>query len=113
VRLPQDILHRDDFTPVLQDYWSVLDAAGCFAGLSWSDAKAVAATVSFDLVTRDDGQAFIRRRARNVLGGDGMMWDDRQGAARPQHRRDGARAVSRETQAPAKKRVFGYPPRAL
>jgi hypothetical protein len=82
VRLPQEILHRDDFTPVLQEFCSVLDAEGCFPGLSWSDAKSIAAAVSFDLVSRDDAQEFIAQRARNVLGGDGMTWDDQQGAAR-------------------------------
>jgi hypothetical protein len=82
VRLPKEILHRDDFMPVLQEYCSLLDAEGCFAGLSWSDAKNIAAAVSFDLISRDDAQEFIAQRARNVLGADGMMWDDRDGAAR-------------------------------
>jgi hypothetical protein len=82
VRLPQEILNRDDFTPVLQEFCSMLDAEGCFVGLSWSDAKSIAAAVSFDLVSREDAQEFIAQRARNVLGGDGAMWDDRQGAAR-------------------------------
>jgi hypothetical protein len=82
VRLPVTILHRDDFVPVLQEFCSLLHAEGCFAGLSWSDAKNIAAAVAFDAVMRDDAVAFIAQRARNVLGGDGLMWDDQQGAAR-------------------------------
>ena len=83
VRLPQQILHRDDFTPVLQDYCSILDAEEAFAYLSWADAKQVAAAVSFDIVSRDDAQEFIANRARNILSGrDGIEWDDRDGAVR-------------------------------
>jgi hypothetical protein len=38
--------------------------------------------VAFDITQRDDPHEFIAQRARNVLGGDGMMWDDQQGAYR-------------------------------
>jgi hypothetical protein len=84
VRLHEDILHTSArLRTVLQDNCSVLDAEGCFAGLSWSDAKNVAAAVSFDLVTRDGAEAFIRHRARNARAGtDGMLWENRHGAAR-------------------------------
>jgi len=83
VRLPADILHTTRFTAELQDYCSVLDAEGCFSGLTWADAKQIAAAVSFDVVTRDDAADFLRNRARNVLAGtDNMPWDNRQGAAR-------------------------------
>jgi hypothetical protein len=82
VRFPETILHTDAFRPVLQDYAGALDAEGAFTGLSWSDAKNIAAAVAFDLTQRDDAQEFIAKRARNVLGGDGMMWDDQWGAAR-------------------------------
>jgi len=63
-------------TTILWGVW------GAFTGLSWSDAKNIAAAVAFDITQRDDAQEFIAQRARNVLGGDGMMWDDQQGAYR-------------------------------
>jgi hypothetical protein len=44
VRLPADILQTDAITAVLQDYCGVLHAEGAFAGLSWDDAKTIAAT---------------------------------------------------------------------
>lgn len=70
------------FRDVQQDYCGVLHAEGCFAGLTWADAKAIAAAVSFDIVTRDDAADFLRNRARNVLAGtDNMVWKNRQGAA--------------------------------
>ena len=70
-------------TEVLQDYCGVLHAEGAFAGLSWADAKNIAAAVSFDVVTRDDAADFIRNRARNVLAGtDNTAWRNRDGAAR-------------------------------
>jgi hypothetical protein len=46
---------------------------GVFAGLSWADAKQLAAPVSFDMCMRDDAEAFVRNRARNVLAGVGNM----------------------------------------
>jgi hypothetical protein len=43
----------------------------------------IAAAVSFDMCTRDDAEAFVRNRARNVLAGvDNMPWEARVGAAR-------------------------------
>jgi hypothetical protein len=83
VRLPAEILHTEGFTPILQDYCALLQMECAFAGLSWADAKNIAAAISLDLTSRDDAEAFIRNRARNVLGRrDGMEWDDRDGAAR-------------------------------
>src|SRR3982074_750166 len=82
VRFPETILHTDAFRPVLQDYAGALDAEGAFTGLSWSDAKNIAAAVAFDITQRDDAHEFLPQRARNGLGGDGMMWDDQQGAYR-------------------------------
>jgi hypothetical protein len=83
VRLPADILHTGAFRDVLQDYCSVSDAEGAFAGLSWADAKNIAAAVSFDVVTRYDAADFIRNRARNVLADtDNMDWQNREAAAR-------------------------------
>jgi hypothetical protein len=67
----------------LQDYCSVLDAECAFAGLSWADAKPVAAAICFDVCNRDDAADFLRNRARNVLAGvDNMAWHNRDGAAR-------------------------------
>jgi hypothetical protein len=68
---------------VLQEFCGVLQLEGCFTGLSWVDAKSIAAAVSFDAVTRDDAADFLRNRARKVLAGtDNMAWVDRDGAAR-------------------------------
>ncbi len=39
VRLPAKLLGSDSFTPVLQDYCSLLHAESAFAGLSWNDAR--------------------------------------------------------------------------
>jgi hypothetical protein len=83
VRLPAAILHTEGFTPILQDYCTLLHAEGAFAGLSWTDAKNIAAAVSLDITSCEDAERFIRRRARSVLGSrDGMEWDDRDGAVR-------------------------------
>jgi len=54
VRFPGTILHTDAFRSVLQDYAGALDAEGAFTGLSWSDAKNIAAEIAFDLTQRDD-----------------------------------------------------------
>jgi hypothetical protein len=70
-------------TEALQDYCGVLHAEGAFADLSWADAKAIAAAVAFDAVTRDNAADFLHNRARNVLAGtDNMDWQDREGVAR-------------------------------
>jgi hypothetical protein len=82
VRFRETILHTDAFRPVLQHYAGALDAEGAFTGLSWSDAKNIAAAVAFDLTRREDAQEFIAQRARNVLGGNGAMRDDQWAAAR-------------------------------
>lgn len=90
VRVPQAILaNRGELTvaaritEVLQDYCSVLDAEGCFAGLSWADAKPIATAICWDACNRDDAADFIRNRARNVLAGtDNMAWQNRERSAR-------------------------------
>ena len=86
VRLPREVLTDecpDELTAALQDYAGVLHAEGAFAGLSWADAKAIAAAVSFDVMQRDDAADFLRNRARNVLAGtDNMEWHNREHAAR-------------------------------
>jgi len=65
--MPGEVLHTDEFTPVLQDYCGALHAEGAFAGLLWADAKQIAAAVSFDVRTRDNAAEFLRNRARNTL----------------------------------------------
>lgn len=83
VQLPGQVMHTDQFLPILQDYCGMLHAEGAFTGLSWADAKQVAAAVAFDACTRDDGAEVMRNRARNALAGaDDMPWQDREGVAR-------------------------------
>lgn len=90
VRLPTSISERltaaafiSGLTEVLQDYCGMLQAEGAFAGLSWADAKPVAAAICFDICNRDDAAAFLRWRASKILGGgDNMPWENRDGAAR-------------------------------
>jgi hypothetical protein len=82
VRLPADLLGTNAFTSVLQDYCGALEVEGAFAGLSWSDAKAIAAAISFDVCNREDAADFLMIRSQNALGGhDGMASDDRISAA--------------------------------
>jgi hypothetical protein len=90
VRMPTSISGRlteaayvSGLTEILQDYCSVLDAEGAFVGLSWLDAKPIAAAICFDVCNRDDAADFMRMRASKILGGtDSMPWDNREGAAR-------------------------------
>ncbi|GAB7069776.1 hypothetical protein JCM12141A_40650 [Mycolicibacterium hodleri] len=71
------------FRSILQDFAGLLHADGTLAGLSWPDAQRVAAAISFDLVTFDDGAGALERRAAIVAAGrDGMSWADRAAAAR-------------------------------
>jgi hypothetical protein len=69
---------------VLQDYTGMLHAEGAFAGLSWADAKPVAAAICFDICLRENAVDFMRWRAGKILGGgtDNMPWCSREGAAR-------------------------------
>jgi hypothetical protein len=84
VRMPGEVLHAPAaMRGVLQEFCGMLQLEGCFAGLTWADAKAIAAAVSFDAITRDDAADFLRNRARNALAGvDNMPWEDREAAAR-------------------------------
>ena len=83
VQLPAQLLDTHAFTAVLQDLCGLLHAEGAFAGLSWDDARQVAAAVSFDVAQRDDAADFLRSRARNVLAAtDNVPWQNRDGAAR-------------------------------
>ena len=86
VRLPALVLVlvlvAEHFTLPLRDYCGALRVEGAFAGLSWPDAKQVAAIVA-DVMHRDDPAAALRNRARNVLAGaDRLPWCDRGGAVR-------------------------------
>lgn len=83
VRLPAALLATDAFTPVLQDFCGLLHAEGALAGLSWHDARQIAAALALDACQHDDPAEVIRGRARHVLAGsDGTTWRDRQGAVR-------------------------------
>ncbi len=83
VRIPAEVLGTDAYTTVLQDYCGILHAESAFAGLSWNDARHVAAAVSFDVCTRDDAAGFIRERADKIRdGSDNMVWDDRDAMVR-------------------------------
>ncbi len=63
-------------TAVLAGLLGVLHAEGALAGLSWADAKQIAAAVSFDMCTRHDAEAVVHGRARNMLAGvDNMPWE--------------------------------------
>jgi hypothetical protein len=86
VRIPCVVLEPDfpeQLTEALQDYAGALHVEGAFVGLSWEDAKQIAAAVAFDAVMRDDAADFLRgRAARASAGTDNMPWRDRDGAVR-------------------------------
>ena len=44
------------FRAALQDFCGLLQAEGTLAGLAWPDARQVAAVISYDVVTVDDGR---------------------------------------------------------
>jgi hypothetical protein len=87
VRVPQAIAGGRlpaDIVAVLHDLAELLHAEGCFAGLSWHDARHVAAAVAFDTCWHDDAAArHLRGRADRIAdGADTMFFDDREGVAR-------------------------------
>lgn len=84
VRIPGELLgHDSPPTEVLQDFASLLDAEGAFAGLSWHDARHAASVIMVDAINQADAPAVLLRRAERVLDGtDNMPWDDRVGMAR-------------------------------
>ena len=58
--MPAVAMHAPaEMCEVFQEFCGMLQLEGCFAGLSWADAKAVAAAVSFDACTRDDAADFM------------------------------------------------------
>jgi len=61
--IPAEVLGTDAFTGALQGYCGVLHAEGCFAGLSWHDARHVAAAISLDVCCRDDAAQVLRDRS--------------------------------------------------
>lgn len=84
VRIPGDMLGHD-WPPrdALQDFASLLHAEGCFAGMSWHDARHAATAIIYDAINCDDAAAFLRGRTQRVLdGSDNMEWDDPVGMAR-------------------------------
>jgi hypothetical protein len=90
-RMPATILGADaPPLAALQALCGLLQAESAFAGLSWSDARQVAAAVSFDACCRDDAAASLRGRVASVADGtdsDGMAWADRQGGSSPKVKR--------------------------
>ena len=82
VRVPTDVLgHDSPPRDVLQDFASLLHVEGCFAGLSWHDARHAATAIVVE--KRDDAAEFLRgRAARACDGSDNMEWDDREAMAR-------------------------------
>jgi hypothetical protein len=59
------------FRAVLQDVAGALHAESVLAGLVWSDARLVAAAVSFDACTAADPVGSLRRRAAAMRTGHG------------------------------------------
>jgi hypothetical protein len=83
VQLPAQLLDTHAFTAVLQDLCDLLHAEGAFAGLSWNEARQVAAAVSFEVTQLDDADHTLLSRARSVRDGiDGLTWDNRDAAVR-------------------------------
>lgn len=71
VRAAETATGSTAFRAVLQDVAGVLHAEGALSGLEWSDARLVAAAVSFDTCTADDPVRSLRRRAATVRAGRG------------------------------------------
>jgi len=68
---------------VLQDFTLLLDVEGCFAGMSWHDARHAATVMLCAALHRDDATEFLRARAERVLDGtDNLTRDDREAMAR-------------------------------
>ncbi|HUO41113.1 MAG TPA: hypothetical protein VMU34_26190 [Mycobacterium sp.] len=83
VEVPQAILDSTAFRTRLTDYADRLRAERTFAGLSWHDARHVAAAIAYDIIAHEgDAAEYLRNRARNVLAGvSGADWDDQPQAA--------------------------------
>ncbi len=79
---PAQLLHTSAFTHGV-DFCELLHAEGALAGLSWHDARHIAAAVSLDACHHDDAAEVIRNRGCHVLAdSDGITWQDPNGAVR-------------------------------
>lgn len=77
VRLTEAVTHDSGPCETLQEVTAVLDVEDAFAGMSWRDARHVAAAICFDVCNRDDAAPFLLARAEQALDGtDNMGWDD-------------------------------------
>ena len=79
VRLIPDVLGREFPTrETLEEFSSVLRAAGVFTGMSWFDARHCASAIIVDATSRDDPAKFLHWRAGQARACvDGMLWVDR------------------------------------
>lgn len=76
VRLPELLKpHHRPPTDALQELAAMLDIASVFAGLTWPDAKTVAAVVVCDAIISDAAAAMLQKRAAQALSGaDHQDW---------------------------------------
>jgi hypothetical protein len=80
--LPGDLLESDTVSLVTAAYAAVLAEDGCFKGMRWPDAKAVAEAIARAITYRTDAVDVLLNRARDVLAGaDGVGWVNRPKAA--------------------------------
>ncbi|MCF6386528.1 amino acid aminotransferase [Mycobacterium sp. MBM] len=77
VRVPADLLGVEHLRAALQELTLMLDAADAFVGLTWLDARQVAAAVAYDACSGQDAAVSMRRRAVNVRSDSGRtVWDN-------------------------------------
>lgn len=81
VRVAETATGSTAFRAVLQDVAGALHAESALAGLAWSDARLVAAAVSFDACTAADPVGSLRRRAAAMRTGRGPRSVDPAGVA--------------------------------
>jgi hypothetical protein len=81
VRAAETATGSTAFRAVLQDLAGALQAEGALSGLAWSDARLVAAAVSFETCTAADPVESLRRRAAAVRSGRGPRCVDPVGIA--------------------------------
>jgi hypothetical protein len=62
VQLPATLLDTSAFTSVLQDLCGLLHAEGALAGLSWHDARQIAAAMAFDYDRAPGPRGQLNRR---------------------------------------------------
>jgi hypothetical protein len=62
---------------VLKAFAGALEAEAALSGLSWRDAKKVAAAIASDFTHSDATEELLSRRARGIARGDDVDgWDD-------------------------------------